>query len=525
MRYVTLGLWALCVLGAGWAGSEAAGPPPQVEVRPFEIFNAPHLQELAPGLEAMLASRLAGDGYRVVRTGGPEQSTVAYRVRTTITQLGGVYSIDAVLEPVAAGGEGARTYETADAAGEIMGALERVAGRLKEAVERGIAAAPREPAGAVKASAAPPPPAAPAPPVPVPTAPRAEQAPGAPRLDLQAVLADHRLGPTLDGEARSLVAGDVDGDRRVEILVLLDGVIVALRDDGERIVRAWESPTPAGLRAAALSMADVDGNGLPEVFVAGQDGVRPASQALEWFGSALAPKAGRVDAFLRAVAHPAEGALLLGMEPGTGTYLLERRVHRYVWEAGAYRQGEVWALTDAATPLNVGYARLLPDQGPFALVTTQEDRFRIYDPQGAQLYESSERVKGTRVLLRGTENLPDYQEEELLFVQGKTGVWSGPDGQVHLFLARNEATLSRVFRRSPAYSHAELVAWRWDGVSVTPEGTGPKLSGYVPDLDIAGTEAGAQAILYVPLVRVEGTLFKKYRTQLVAYDLPGHVEP
>ena len=45
---------------------------------------------------------------------------------------------------------------------------------------------------------------------------------------------------------------------------------------------------------------------------------RPVSQALEWFGSALAPKEERITAFVRAVPHREGGSPLLA------EYFLER---------------------------------------------------------------------------------------------------------------------------------------------------------------------------------------------------------
>ena len=51
-------LWLVALLLAAttpWA--QASGPT--VAIPPFEIYNAPDVQALGPGLQAMLASRLA----------------------------------------------------------------------------------------------------------------------------------------------------------------------------------------------------------------------------------------------------------------------------------------------------------------------------------------------------------------------------------------------------------------------------------------------------------------------------------
>ncbi|MHB8763360.1 MAG: hypothetical protein ACYDA8_03310 [Deferrisomatales bacterium] len=516
---LALALWSASSLA--WAGGT------RVVVRPLEVYNAPEVEAMAPGLQAMLASRLSGEGYSVATATDRTPRDEAWAVRATVTRLGQSYSLDAALEPVAARAEGVRTYETVTSSDALMAAIETVAGRLRAHLERHRAAAappPTRAAAPVPAAAPPPVAAAPVVPAPVPAAPvpAAPPGPAGPDADLQNALKKHRAGPAAQGEALAVVVADADRDGTPEILVLIGEEILAFRDQAGELVRVWESPTPRGFRPLTLSAADRDGNGIPELFVAGMDGTRPATQALEWFGSALAPKGQRVTAWLRAVRGPGGKDLLLGMVPGAGRDLFTSGLRSFIWDGGGYRDDGPVSAPASAVAVNLDYLPLEPGKAAFAVVTNQDDQLELYAPDGSRLFQTFEPFKGSRVFLRGEERAIGYQDEDFYRVQGKSIGWTAPDGTPYLVSARNEGGLGRIFQRLANFSHGQLVGLRWDGLSLNLAAEGPKLPGFVPDLDLGASPGrpGGQT-LYAALVQTEGTIFRKTRSRLVAYDLPA----
>lgn len=523
---------ALVLASPGWA----AGPV--VAVLPLEIYNAPELEPLAPGLQSVLASRLAGSGYRVETASDLEASGADWAVRTTITHLGDVYSLDVAVDPLV-GADGARTYESVDSPDRLMSAIDVVAGRLRTSLEafarnRPVAKQPPAPApptvappGTVQPPAVATPPAAAGtqPVAPVPQPPAA--APGtttpepAGAVTLQQALGKYRMGPAVEGEARSLVVTDTEGDGYPEIVLLFDDEIVAFRDLGSEIRQIWSSPPPETFEPKILSSADIDGNGIPELFVAGMDGTRPLSQALEWFGSAMAPKGDLLDAFVRAINHPDEGPLLLGLVSGPGKHLFAPTMRRFTWNGARYEEAGNFAAPASAVGMNLDYLRLVPNQRAFPVVTNQADRIEIYSPDDELLYEGSETIKGTRTYVAGQERVHDYQDEDFYEVQGKTlGLDSGAGSSLIVY-AKNLATFGRVFQRLASFSHGEIEVHRWDGLTLVPVAKSPKLPGFFPDLDWGPTPATpGQVTLYGALVKKSGAFFGPMETTILALDLP-----
>ncbi len=507
-------LAGLLILLAPALGGRARAAPPRIAVLPVEVYNAPDLAPLAPGLQAMLASRLDGQGYTVDVAGEPGDAT--WVVRTTITRLGGTYSLDVALEPGPSNpAEGTRAYRTADRPDAILPALEAVAGALRTH----LAAATPEPPASVKRPLPSAPPSEPAP-TPQPERPPGRGAVGSPTR-LEDVLRAHRPGPVHEGEALGLVVADLDADGDPEIVVLTADALVAFHDANGGLRKLWEVPTPRGIRPAALSAADLDGNGRPELFVAGMNETHPVSQALEWFGSALASKGPRFAGFVRAV-RSAPDPVVLAVLPGAGSDLFAPGFKQVVWNGSRYEADGPFRAPEAAVPVNLDLLPLDPAKPPFFVVTTQDDRLQIYNHQGRRLYESADPVKGSRVFLRGEERVRDHQDEDFYRVQGRTVLWRGPDGGPYLVLYRNHASLGRIFQRVGGFSHGQMLVYQWDGLTLLPVAEGPKIPGMIADIDLY--RANGRSVLYAALVQTEGTLFKKRRFRVLAYSFPspGH---
>ncbi len=480
----------------------------RVVILPIEIYNAPDLKPLARGLQAMLASRIEGPGITAEVREKPGDAP--WRVRTTVTQIGGTYSIDVSLEPREPGGrEGTRTYRTARSPDAILPALEAVARTLRTYLAQEVAA-PAARAGAPAPARGPtPPPGAPA--------------PGAVSVEaaLTQTLRSHRMGPQVDGEAIGMVVVDVNGDGAPEILVLTDEAVYAFRDEGTAITRLWEIPTPPGIDPAAISAADLDDNTRPEVFVAGTNGFTPVSQSLEWFGSALASKGPRIPGFVRAVETPDATPLVLAALPGKGKDLFAPGLRRVRWSGAGYQALETFAAPPSALPVNLDLVALGGGEGPFTVVTTQGDRLQLYGPDGAKLYESDDPVKGTTTLLDEEGGLRERGDDDFYRVYGRTVGWKGPDGVSYLVVFKNYSPFGRVFLRATSFTHGQILMYRWDGLTLIDVVSGPKIPGMIPDIDLATSGRAGGGTLYAVLVQTEGTLFKKYRFRVLAYDLPG----
>ena len=492
LRAATLLLLTLALPATAWALHE-------VFVEPVSLYNTPDLDSLSQGLRSMLASRLEGDGYVVRAQGDPPQGVGDWLVRTSITRLGATYSLDAALISVGGAAKGARSYETADKLDDLVPALGKVAEQLRQELER--------------------PPNRPVMVAPVPSAPPVATT-ASPAANLQNALEHPRIGPEISGEGLSLVVADADADGNLEVLVLTKDSIIAFRDRGGELLQAWESPTPRDFTPAALSAGDLDGNGTPELFVAGIRNNSPTTQALEWFGSALAPKGERSRAFLRAIPHPDQGVLLLGMAPGSGNSLFDHGVRRYRWDDFHYREDGKYPVTERAVGVNLDFVRLGAEAQVFAVITTQTDKVQGLDADGRTLFEIDDAVKGSNVKLFGREHTARAMDEDIVQIAAHTVGYRAPWGEDYVLVHKNAGGIGRLFRRLTGFTNGRIQAYRWDLLGLSNTAQSPKYSGYIADIGLAPAANDYGATLFAALVRKEGGFSTVRTTRLVAYDLP-----
>jgi hypothetical protein len=336
--------------------------------------------------------------------------------------------------------------------------------------------------------------------------------------NLEQVLRHPRQTGNMPDEARGLAATDVDRDGQIEILVLLPDSILAFRDTGREIRKVWEAPLPSGMEATTISTGDIDGNGQPEVFVAGRKGDYPASQALEWFGTALATKGKRIPAFVRAVDGREGSPVLLGRISGAGKEVFAAGVYRFAWTGAAYEREEKYPTPPRVQALNLDFVVLEKGRQPFTLMTTASDRLQVYDSAGGFLVETADSVKGSPRMFEQPRDGSEMYNPEVLRVQGRSAGWTASDGTPYLFLYRNRDKLGRIFARAASFGQGKMMVLRYDGLSLLPETEGPALPGFIAD--IVAAPAPRVRTMYAALVRSRGTFGRKSETTLLAYDLP-----
>jgi len=465
--------------------SAAFGAGPIVVVNSFSVYGDESLNEIAPGLESALASRLAGSGHSVVMRSESKDAKEDFSVDVAITYLSGAYSLDLTIKP-----SNDRLFEKASSKDQLFDALESLAEKAKASLENSIIKANGTVGGSVSA---------------------ADQALG---QELKAAFESHRMGQSIEGEARSMVAADADGDGANEILLLMDGEIFAFRDNGKEILQVWNSPAPNSITPVCLSAGDIDGNGLDELFLAGSNNTGVASQAFEWFGSMLAPKGQIINAFVRTAEHPDKGTMLLGMTSGLGDQVFSYGIKVYSWTDSHYQSNENLESTPKSVlAANMDWAKLSDSDSPYAIATNQNDKLEIYNDKWDEVFQSADEVKGARTLLE--------KEESFVRIQGRTLWWKAPDGQYLLLTFKNYSSLSRIFTRSTSYSHGQIIALRWGGLALATVAEGPKMRGFITDIAMAPLASDhSKTMLYAAFVESEGTLFKKETTKIIAYELP-----
>lgn len=501
----------------GTAAAKAANF--SVLVEPVEVFNSAEAKELGPGIRSMVASRIAGQGYSV-STDMAQKGIALFSLRTTLTRLGGMYSIDAELTSTAAGIDGARAYETVPDIDSLMKGMDKVAERVRYRLWQ--VAASRGDASAEKNDAPPldrhPPPAyQPLPPFnAAPAAPLTASAPAG-RSPTEA-LSTYKEEAKINGEVMSLASADLDGDGSVELIVLHEKEATIFRETAKGLERLWNEKLDLGFKPLWVSVGDVDRDRAVEIFVGGASGADAYTQVFTWRNNALTKKGPRVYAFIRVYSNPESGVQALGLKSSGGVDVFRPGLRVFTWTGTEWEDGAKFALPDYTGTMNIQWLKF-GQASPALFVLDREKKIRIYGQNNEKLYVTEKNFQGTRARIEGEPRDTRNLEPGDIWEMNPTPImWDAPDGFSYAVLHANIEP-SIVSNRWGFYDNGSLVALRWDGMALHTGGESPKFQGFFSATARGATTGNGRGKIYAALVRTEGSIFKSYKTTILSFDL------
>lgn len=306
-------------------------------------------------------------------------------------------------------------------------------------------------------------------------------------------------------KGQALAAGDLMGDGRTT-LALSDGQHVyfySLERTGiKELARIPGEPTDNIL---ALDAADINGNGVPEIFVTNFTNFGLRSFVLEYKEGKFQKISANAKLHFRVLDDPAGGHRLFA-QGGEPRQPFDGPVRRYTWQAGAYRP------TAETVPLPRLFNRIYGftladldgDGAPEVLVLDHQDYLRVFDRGGKEIYRSSDRYGGS-------ENLVEYDpaqvgdnprsgiEPERVMLQSRMYFQDvAGNGKRQLILPRNVPSTGYVWR-TRLYDRGKIFGLAWDGVGLQQAWETRDLPGYVADYALLGPEGsgGRKVVLLV----------------------------
>ncbi|PLX43574.1 MAG: hypothetical protein C0609_07985 [Deltaproteobacteria bacterium] len=467
-----------------------------VSVEPVEIFNAPELSAMGAGIQSVLASRVAGPGVEVVTSADSEKSA-DWKIKTTITLLGGVYSIDGSIVNVAGTKAGERTYETVSDKEKLMEGLSKVAQRLKNHL------APSVPAASMPQTVG-------ATPV---VSPKIQSAPAMQAVSPAAgsgVTGNYSLLGTLKGEPRTLDVLDVNGDGADDFVMLMEEELAIYTVAGGAAEHLISHPLDLPSRPLYASTADIDGDGSAEVLVSWSRNHIVYSKAYRLGANSLAPISEEVKAFVRIAKHPVEGFKLIGLSSKGGPEVFKRQLYSYSLEGNEIKRGKEIVTKGNQMPVNVSWISANGSARVDTLIIDEFDHVRIYGPDNSKLYETEEVVMGGRSFFVG-----EMRNQQTL-LEGDRYEVNSPASELNgLLVIHDNQEGFQLTRNMGSYDNGVLRAYSWDGLAMRPVWMSPTFQGFFAATTPAKSEKG----LYALLVKSEGFLDKEYTASILLFDL------
>jgi len=322
-------------------------------------------------------------------------------------------------------------------------------------------------------------------------------------------------------DSQLFAAADLEGTGKLQY-VLSDGMkvhIYQLEPSGWHEAWAERGVYTAGeMQHINLDVADINGNGRPEIFVTCMLRGKVVSYVIEFKDGAYT-RIAEVSGFLRVVKVPRMGNMLIGQGYDPESFYAGPPM-QYGWSDNKYVPGAELTLPKGLTLYGFTYADL-GEGAPMIVALDENDQLVIYS-NNVPIWKSEEKYPAVNVTVRkpvtGVDALLQKDEAAndkrlLVTIPGRIFALDlNNDGRDEIVLPKNSGkTLLTPHKR------AELVGLAWTGSRLEERWKIKEDTGAVQDFQVLRLEGtGAQI---VALVRHPGGLFKSDRMSIMTYEM------
>ena len=325
--------------------------------------------------------------------------------------------------------------------------------------------------------------------------------------------------PELPFEAQLFAAADLEGNGGLQY-VFSDGVnlhVYRSEPTGWRETWAETAVYPAGeMQHINLDVADINGNGKPEIFVTAMLRGKVVSSVIEYRDSGY-QRIAEVPGFLR-VMNSRRGSILLGQAYDPVSFSAGRP-KQYAWSDGSYIAGAEYPLPKELRIYGFTVAEF-GEAAPLLVGLDEKNRLVVYS-NNAAVWRSDEKYSGVGVSVMKPETGidavlragADADKSRKVRMPGRVFAMDlNNDGRDEILLPKHKGD-SIV----SGFTDADLVALGWTGARLEQRWSVPDIPGLVPDLQVLPRQGGGARVL--ALVKTLGGLFKRDRVGVITYSV------
>lgn len=329
-------------------------------------------------------------------------------------------------------------------------------------------------------------------------------------------------------QARAMAVGELTGDGTLK-LAISDGQSVYIYDlEKSGIKQLWSNPGTTTDNVIAVDAADINGNGVAEIFVTNYTAQGLRSYVVEYRQGKFQKIWDEVPLHFRVLEGP-DGRPQLYAQAAGNDKPFDGPVRQYNWLGNRYAPGAPVSLPKAFNAIyGFALADLDGEGKPKILVLDHNDYLRIFDRGGTEVYRSSDHYGGTELALeydpeRAGPHTRSGIEPKRFIVQARMYYQDiVGDGKKQLVLPRNTPSTGYFFQ-TRLYDKGKVFGLNWDGVGMQPVWETRELPGYIADYALVDPDGSGNKKLVLLVVQTGLLGMAASRSSVVVLDLrpPG----
>ena len=334
---------------------------------------------------------------------------------------------------------------------------------------------------------------------------------------------DYKKSQTFIFEMKGLDIGDVDRDKKNEVVVMDDYHLYVFKYDGEKLKLFQTIEQGYEHTFLTLDVADVNRNGAAEIIVTSmvEDDLR--SFIIEFEEGKFRKITEKAGWYFRVLEHPKEGLILMGQRMGSEGIFVGP-IYKFIWQNKSFERGPKMDFPKEQNIFGLALADLRGEGKNDFILFGKRDCLTVLSQEGKELWQGSNDFGKTNIyyeIKKRSER--DYRPLGApplrVYIPGRILVRDlDGDGRGEVIVSKNQAPIE-FFERVRDFNKGEIYSLVWDAGSLTTNWKTREIKGYISDFQLKDADNDGEEDLVVAVVDTGAMLDRKATSNILFFKL------
>lgn len=335
---------------------------------------------------------------------------------------------------------------------------------------------------------------------------------------------EFKKSQTFEFEIKGLDIGDVDGDRKNEIVVMDYHNLYIFKYDGEKLNLFRKIEAGYQNNFLTLDVSDINRNGFSEIIVTSVIEDNLQSFIIEYEQGEFRSIIRKADWFFRALEHPKKGPILIGQKMGSDG-LLSGPIYQFLWKKKAFEKGPKMPLPKDFKIFGFTIGDIQGQGKPDIIQIDEFDYLKILSQDGKFIWKSKENFGGTTNFYETLKKKEEVYRGDAppwrVYIPGRIIINDlDGDGVNEIIINRNHLSGIKLFQKLKLFESGEIYNLIWDETGLTTNWKTRELNGYISDYQVKDASNSGQNELVVALVETPRSgMMEKGRSKILFFKL------
>lgn len=316
--------------------------------------------------------------------------------------------------------------------------------------------------------------------------------------------------------------GDVDGDKKNEVVIVYGHTVEILEvSSAKKLVPGAKIELSQGLVIAGVDVADINGNGIAEIFVSCHNPLNQAVKGVvyEYNGSKYTEGKDGYPWYFRVIDKNGK-KLLFAQESGKSGPYASQQVFRVQAEGSRYMAVE--KLKVPAGFFIMGFASgSIKDKVEENVFTSKEGSLKIFDDSGRMKWTSEKGYGGSLMFFQFKPEKQSDDEFDGEYLQPRSLIYDiKGEGKQNLLVIKNNNQTMELLRAFRNYNFGVIEIMEWNELGLSPISAPKKIPGQITDMSISDIYNNSKPKLLLSFIKQKKELLSSNpKSMIIAYDL------